>query len=89
MNKSEFEDRTLEQLKAIRPDNAKILLEKFEKANLMGVSNKSSYLGTALMTFMDKSNLLGPEAALENSVIMGPDKEKLEVCCGRKVTKDT
>ncbi len=75
----DLDEKALEMLRGFRADQAVFIAEQLRGASFIGIQNRASFLMAVMRNFRDRLKQLGPQAALAQPLVSGPDPEKLKV----------
>ena len=78
MKYEDLEERTLDQIKKLTPDQASYLLKQFAEADLLGIQTPAAFLGIYTKVLKDRIREQGA-GALSTPLIRSPDTSKMNV----------
>ncbi|VDK43953.1 unnamed protein product [Anisakis simplex] len=78
MKADELDERAVEMLRGFPIDQELFIVEQIKKSGLVGVQNKAQFLMSVMRNFRDKVRQLGPQAAMQQPLIYGPDGPKIK-----------
>lgn len=78
MTPEDVDERAIEMLRSFANEQACYIIEELRKSELFGVQNRAQYLMSVMRNFRDRVRNFGATTVMGGSLIVGPEKEKIQ-----------